>query len=126
MAFRDHLRELLSRVTGGDDQPPTPDQVVVLEVPPTAKRDSLGRLVITAGDLRAPVQYEARFAELLAMGFGWINVSYYGVVKEAGVVAVELPSQADGATVTAVNLSGPTHRVRDARWIADGVELVMG
>jgi hypothetical protein len=54
-------------------------------------------------------EYAARFAHLLEAGYGWINLSCYGLLDERLVVAVELPRDPAGVPPgkTSVNYSGP-------------------
>lgn len=67
-------------------------------------------------EFREPADYEARFQELLAAGFPWINVSCYGLYEGRLLVVVELPREATGAARTSVNYSGPMRVVLEHDW----------
>jgi hypothetical protein len=73
--------------------------------------------------LRRPLEYEARFEELLQAGYPWLNMSCYGVHEGLLVVAIEVPSPRPLAPghATSVNLSGPARIVLDHQWCVDSV-----
>ena len=65
-------------------------------------------------------EYEARFEELLAIGFPWINFWACGVMDESLIVAVELPrvKSERPCPTTSINLAGPTDGARAREWSA--------
>lgn len=82
--------------------------------------DSLGRCRVRRNDLREASMYEARFEELLAVGFPWVNLWACGVLGDSLIVAVELPRMRpeQPCPVTSVSHSGPTERARARKWSA--------
>jgi hypothetical protein len=110
-------RAMRFAVASGLDAPFT--QVRMIEVNHLA-RDSRGRCRVRRKDLRAPGEYEARFDELLSLGFPWINLWVCGVLGDSVIVAVELPRTRpeQPCPVTSVDHSGPTERARAAGWSA--------
>ena len=90
------------------------------------KYDGRGRVHIRRDELHKPSEYEGRFEELLQMGFGWVNLSCYGVYQTFLIVGVEVP--AEPAIVmtlqpefrTPVNLSGPSNQSLERGWSVDG------
>ena len=113
---------LLGTMTGGVGQPPKPDSVVVAELGPDDV-DVQGRPIVVAEKLRAPKAYEERFEQLLAKGFSWINLSYYGVLDGNGLVVVELPRETSTLSPrpTSVNFSGPPAIVANSGWDARSI-----
>ena len=82
--------------------------------------DSRGRCRVRRNELRAPSEYDARFDELLSLGYPWINLWACGVLGDSLIVAVELPRvrPEQPCPVTSVNHSGPTERARARGWSA--------
>jgi hypothetical protein len=73
--------------------------------------------------VREPEQYEARFDELMKVGFPWMNVTCLGVIDGMLLVGVELPRVAppEPAKRTSINLSGPMAKVLNSGWSAEEV-----
>lgn len=70
-------------------------------------------------------EYEERFHALLREGFAWLNVSCYGLLQGALVVAIEVPgSHSTRGRRTSVNYSGPTAAVVEHNWDATTVLAV--
>ena len=118
--LRDALNELLMRMTGGLDQPPTPRSILVAELRQDHV-DERGRPIVRTADLRSPEEYEARFVEILGYGLAWINVQYCGAIGERGLVAIEFraaESARSPGRAASVNFSGPPTRVAEAGWDA--------
>ncbi len=67
------------------------------------------------GVLKSPAAFSRRFAELLGMGYSWINLSIYGIFNDDLIIGVELPHEPVGirAGKTSVNYSGPSLDVRN-------------
>jgi hypothetical protein len=70
--------------------------------------------------LHGVVHYAPRFAELLATGYAWLNLSCYGVLEGVAIFAVEVPREPAGVAHgrTAVNFSGPPTQL--SNWDAAG------
>ena len=120
--LQDHLRELLRHVCGGPGQPPTPGSLLIAEVA-EADVSVVGRLRLRRSQLKTPAEYSARFDELMASDFAWLNMNYCGILEEHGLVMIEYPRQRSvrsgtAAVPTSVNFSGPTKLVADAGWDA--------
>lgn len=109
MTLDDHLRSLLSQFGQGSSV----NDVVVVELH-SRSFDEAGIALVSSRDLVSAADYERRFEQLLSTGYGWINLSYYGLLDGRPLVMIELPWSASGATETFVNYSGPSKRVRDA------------
>jgi hypothetical protein len=117
MTLADHLRQLLARMSGRPDQPPTPSSILIAELRP-GDCDG-GRPRIRQANLRTPEEYEPRFRELLGMGFGWLNMNYSGTLRGQGLVLIEYPrSPAQRTGTTWVAYSGPPKLVAAAGWDA--------
>ena len=83
-----------------------------------------GTYHVRRDELRKPLDYGARFEELLRAGYPWLNMSCYGVHDGLLIVAIEVPSPRVGHSpgfATPVNLSGPTRIVLDHQWHVDSV-----
>jgi hypothetical protein len=94
----------------------------IVEIPHDAPVDQSGRMLVRRGDLREPLDYEARFDQLLAAGLPWLNVSCYGVLDETLIIAIEKPRPpSKPADRTSVNFSGPNAAVLSHGWNADQV-----
>lgn len=97
--------------------------VRIVEISPR-DYDARGWPIVDEDALQGVDAYAARFDELLASGYAWLNLSWMGRLRGAPLVAVELPPRrAERATATAVNFSGPSNAVRDSggdvdAWIA--------
>jgi hypothetical protein len=140
-ALSDHLERLLHSIEGLGLQPPAQD-VRIIEVNDSHLNRDDGTYHVRRDAFRKPFDYEARFNELLQLGYGWLNLSCYGVYEGFLIVAVEVPS----ATVsrmtpsgwspegeprslrpgyhTSVNVSGPASTVLDQQWRIDSVLTV--
>lgn len=119
------LEELFRRLAEGGCGAPMPEQVVLGELgSPQAMEDD--RPLVALSSLRTPEEYELRFAELLAQGYSWLNLSYYGLLDGRALVMVEIPGTPPRAPggATSINFSGPTQRAAAAGWDAR-VELVI-
>ena len=113
----DELEKLLHWACGRAGQPPKPASVRIAELTP--ENHGGGRPRISLAKLRTPEEYEARFAELMGLGFAWINVHYCGMLLGQGLVTVEYPrTHGDGPRATSVNFGGPPKMVADASWDA--------
>ena len=53
----------------------------------------IGGWQVTRDALASPSAYEPQFRRLMNAGYGWINLSLYGVHEDSLVVGVELPSE---------------------------------
>jgi hypothetical protein len=116
-ALSDHLGRLLNWLGSIGLHPPSQDMRIV-EIgsgigTPRVRREALLR----------PLEYEARFEELLQAGYPWLNMSCYGVHDGLLVVAIEVPSPRPltPGHATSVNLSGPARIVLDHQWCVDSV-----
>jgi hypothetical protein len=106
-----HHLERLRRFLDTIDPPPPCRDVRLVEM-------QSGEAEFRQDGLCTPSDYEARFDELLAAGYAWLNVSCYGVFGNFLVVGVEVPTSKrllPGAP-TPVNLSGPSRIVLDRGW----------
>ena len=117
-ALSHYLDRLLHWLESMGLQPPSRD-VRILEI-------SLGdgTYHVRRDELRKPLDYEARFEELLRAGYLWLNMSCYGVHDGSLIVAIEVPSPRVGHSpgcATRVNLSGPAPIVLDQHWHVDSV-----
>jgi len=122
--LKDKLALLFQMVAGGPGQPPVPEGIAIAELSPH-QFGAAGLPVIVAAALRSPDQYEPRFNELLAMGFPWLNLSYYGLLDGKGLVVVELPGHsASLSPSTSVNFSGPMTSVAASGWDVRGHVLL--
>lgn len=76
--------------------------------------------MIASADLQTVAQYEERFSALLAKGFAWINLSFYGLIDDKALVTVEFPNHepAGRGAATSVNFSGPIRAVSRSSWDA--------
>ncbi len=120
-ALANELQRLLDFLRKQGHQLPT-TRLRIVEVPHNFPVDTEGRIRVHYGDLREPQDYEARFEELLAAGFPWLNVSCYGVLDQALVIAIEVPAPPlRPATRTSLNFSGPIAKVLNHGWSADQV-----
>lgn len=75
--------------------------------------DGSGLPIVRRASLAEPAKYAVRFAELVARGYSWLNLSFYGFLDGRPLIAVELPISPSGTT-TSVNYSGPSKVVTDA------------
>lgn len=81
---------------------------------------------LTLDDFVAASAFTERFAQLMSLGYPWINLSAAGVLRGALLVMVETPTytQSDVA-YTSVNASGPPTLVqRRAGWRIDDLVLI--
>jgi hypothetical protein len=104
----EHVEELLQycrRVTG-----PVPafDTKLFLDTSDPRVRFE-GRWVVERGGLQRGTEFAPHFDKLLTAGYAWVNLSAYGVFRDALIVGVERPGEATGvpAGLTNVNYSGP-------------------
>lgn len=117
-ALSDHLDRLFSWLKSTGLEPPSKD-VRIVEVP------SAGTSCVRHESLRKPLEYEARFEELIRATYPWLNMSCKGVHEGLLIVAIELPSyrlpreKCPVDFVTSVNLSGPASNVVDRDWRLD-------
>lgn len=117
MTLEENLDRLFQFVSGGPDQPPLPTSVLIAELKPEDFEGSRPR--VREENLRAPKEYEARFAELLDSGFGWLNMNYCGVLRGHALIIIEYPKSSTRTKgVTSVNYSGPPKVVANAGWDA--------
>jgi hypothetical protein len=66
------------------------------------------RLHVRRADLVTADAYEERFAQLLSLGYPWINLSSVGLLGGTLLVTVETPADTRADTIfTSVNVSGP-------------------
>ena len=123
--LEEKLEELFHRLAESGCGAPMPKQVVLVELG-SAQAMEDDRPLDTLSNLRTPEKYELRFAELLAQGHSWLNLSYYGLLDGRALVVVEIPGTPPRAPggATSINFSGPTQRVAAAGWDAR-VELVI-
>ena len=109
---------LFRMMVGQPGLPPVPNDVVIAEL----SRDHFdvrGRPVFAATDLHTVEHYEERFSELMAQGFAWLNLNFYGFLDGKGLVMVEFPNNPPRrCPATSVNFSGPTRAVSDSSWDA--------
>lgn len=110
------LFEFLERRTG-----PLPTRRLrIVEIRRGQPADGRGRARVHRNDLREVHEYETRFDELMAAGLPWVNLSCYGVLDEALIVAVETPAPPPKpAKRTSVNISGPSAAVLRHGWDAE-------
>ena len=123
------LAELFKLTAGGTGQPPRPDHILIGEVN-SEIADDTGCPIVSEDNLFTPEDYEDRFAELMSMGYAWLNLSYCGLWAGKGLVLVEVPSSfpesSSSTRITSVNYSGPTRYVAEANWDARGLVLLKG
>ena len=121
-----NLHRLFDVLVSGGLTPPSGDVRLVEIRNGVRKYDDRGRVHICRDELRKPSDYEGRFEELLQMGFGWVNLSCYGVYQTFLIVGVEVPAKpAIVMTLqpefrTPVNLSGPSNHSLEQGWSVDG------
>ena len=138
-ALSNHLERLLRCLQSSGLHPPSRDVRIVEVNTDGFNRSSNGKEQVRKGELRTPTEYEIRFDELLQMGYGWLNLSCYGVYEGFLIVAVEVPSATvphmtpsdwspqgkprtlNSGCATSVNLSGPARIVLDHQWRVDSV-----
>lgn len=117
-ALQDSLTALVAFLTRQVPELPILD-VWFVEVLADAKVDERGRPRVRRTEFRAFEAFDARFDELLAAGYSWINLSCYGLHEGRLVVAVETPLDSGRVpSRPSVNYSGPTNAVRDHGWNA--------
>ncbi len=98
--------------------PPT-KEVWLVEIPPIVDVDRHGRLRVRRAEFREVDGYVERYAELVAAGLPWINVSCSGVDRDRLVVLVEAPRATRlPSSRTSINYSGPTKTVVENGWDA--------
>lgn len=113
-----HLDRLFEFMAGGDDQPPVPEQVVIVELN-DVEHDSKGRAVLGRSELRTIEEYAPRFAELLSAGYPWIHMTYLGLLDGKGLVTIDFPKYPPKPSTvghTSVNFASALRRVRDEDW----------
>jgi len=117
--LQDKLDLLFQMMAGGAEQSPRPGDALIVE---RSRRDvdDSGRLMIAAADLQTVEQYNPRFSALMAKGFAWINLSFFGVLDGRALVTVEFPNYEPIGTrgPTSVNFSGPMRAVSTTSWDA--------
>ena len=137
-ALSQHLDRLLRWLESSGLQPPSQDmRIIEVTANGVDRRD--GKDHVRKDELRRPSDYQNRFDELLQAGYGWLNLSCYGVHEGFLIVAVEVPSATvahmtpsgwspegksrtlNPGCATSVNLSGPARIVLDHQWRIDSV-----
>jgi hypothetical protein len=119
-ALSDSLNELFNFLTRQGLTSPSKD-VRFIEVSRETGVDSKGRVRISRESLHTPVEFEARFQEILAFGPPWMNVSCYGVYEGMMVVGIEIPDlrqRTGSVSGTSINYSGPPAAVLEHGWNA--------
>ncbi|MCX5741998.1 MAG: hypothetical protein NT062_05815 [Proteobacteria bacterium] len=120
-ALRDSLERLFGFLAEQGLVAPTME-VWLVEIRSWADVDDRGRPRVRRADLRPPEAYEARFDELLAAGYAWINMSCYGLLRGGLVVVIETPRETRSRlSRVSVNLSGPPNAARERGWDVDEV-----
>ncbi|HET8925679.1 MAG TPA: hypothetical protein VFN26_22035 [Candidatus Acidoferrum sp.] len=116
-ALSNHLDRLLALLEDCGLHPPSRD-VRIVEISQIRRVSPDGTVHVRRDELRSPLDYEARFDELLRTGYAWLNVSCYGVHDGFLIVAIEVPGPRTlyPGCPTSVNLSGPENRVLDQEW----------
>jgi|JI10StandDraft_1071094.scaffolds.fasta_scaffold240808_4 hypothetical protein len=76
--------------------------------------DGSGLPIVRQASLAEPAAYAARFSKLLASGYSWLNLSFYGLLDGRPLIAVELPRGGVNSATTSVNYSGPSKAIADA------------
>lgn len=76
--------------------------------------DGSGLPIVRRASLAKPAAYAVRFSQLVASGYSWLNLSFYGLLEGHPLIAVEVPRSGGTAATTSVNYSGPSKAVTDA------------
>ena len=120
-ALSNHLERLLDWLGSIGLRPPSRD-VRIVEI-----GSEIGTPHVRREALRRPLEYEARFRELLQAGYPWLNMSCCGVHEGLLIVAIEIPGTSPPAPghATSVNLSGPARIVLDHEWRVDSVLIIV-
>jgi hypothetical protein len=77
--------------------------------------------------LHTPEQYTNKFDDLINGGYTWINMTAAGIVEDALLVVIELPSYTNkqAGNRVSVNLSGPGIKGGKPQWdISDTVKFI--
>jgi hypothetical protein len=69
--------------------PPSRDVRIVEIKKGITNLDDRGRFHVRQDELRQPSDYEARFEELLQMGFSWLNLSCCGVTTASWLLVLK-------------------------------------
>ncbi|MBU1219478.1 hypothetical protein KKF34_01680 [Myxococcota bacterium] len=108
------LKKLLEYLLELQIYPPT-QNVSIVEI--SGEFDKNGRLSVGRDMLLDPDVYEARFEEIMRIGYAWINISCYGLYEDKLVVGIELPeSMPQNPVKTSINYSGPPNIVLEHKW----------
>jgi hypothetical protein len=80
---------------------------------------------VARDDLVSADAFTERFAQLLSLGYPWINLCAAGLLRGALLVTVELPTYTSDINVPAINVVGPPAFVRQrAGWWVDDLVLI--
>ena len=105
--MEDRLADVLTALVGIADL----GTLRFVEVRANASYDGDGKLIVPSEEMVSLSEFEARFAELEAAGYSWINVCYAGRLPTGlRLVTVETPAEIAGSPRTQVNLAGPSNR----------------
>ena len=86
--------------------------------PDVCWKPEIGGWQITDHSLVPPEDYEQQFHTLMQAGYGWINLSLYGMHGDSLIVGIELPSE-PGKTPpgkTPITFSGPEIKNGEVDW----------
>jgi hypothetical protein len=126
----ENLDELFHWLESIGFPPPSRDVRIVEIKKGITNLDDRGRFHVRQDELRQPSDYEARFEELLQMGFSWLNLSCCGVYDSFLVVSIEVPANPTISRalypefVTPVNHSSPSLHSLDREWSVDGILVI--
>lgn len=108
LSLAHHVDALLDWLREHHELPPF-EGVAVLDTSDPSVRWAGSGWYFPATALRTAAEFSGRFGQYLQAGYGWINLSVYGVLGTTMIVGVELPRASVGAPLGAasVNYSGP-------------------
>ena len=103
-----YIEKLVSRIKEDQSCP----EWLVIKITEKLKYED-GIPAVRLGQLSNVYDYQARFTELIANGYSWINLTALGVHEGVLVVGVELPSNRVGCPKPSVNISGFTNLAKN-------------
>lgn len=118
-----HLRELEAFLRREGD---APEWTAILIVEDTEITHG-PRTKIPRSSLHTPNDFASRFDELVARGYGWINLVGNGVLDGKLIVSVEIPRESSGLASTDVPVMTCGPNFDSSKWgwdLSDRVQLV--
>lgn len=120
--FLNHFEDLLSFIRPSENI--SWSRVLVVE----QQSITLGNPeLISKSALSSANEYERRFAELVSIGYDWINMHAKGILEDAFIIQIEYPIKSIKASrnKVSINYSGPKIDNKEPLWDLSGTVKIL-